>query len=154
MPPALRRDDYDDEVYLAVRRDLPMIKQDISEIKGSIKELTEKSASDDVRATKHEGKMDIISENVKGLKDEVKKLAEKEVPKVEVLPWYKEFKNILIIIGAFSFLVQGLAASNPQVATALIEGVAGVFGAEIFHQQETTTTESSSGPVEHDKEVP
>lgn len=147
MPPALKRDDYDDEVYLAVRRDLPMIQADISEIKGSIKELTQKSAADDIRATKHESKMDTIGQNVSDLKEEVQKLADKPAPTLpEPGPWYKDFKNILIIIGVFSFLVQGLAASNPQVATALINGVAGVFGAEIEHSQQIDQPEKVEVP--------
>jgi hypothetical protein len=156
MPAAIKRDDYDDEVYLAVRRDLPMIQSDISEIKGSIKELTQKSAADDVRATKQESKMDAIGQNVTDLKEEVQKLADKpapSIPIVEPIPWYKDFRNILIIVGLVSFLIQSLATSNPQVATALIDGIAGVFGSEITHQQEktTTTTESTQSSQE---EVP
>lgn len=138
---ALKRDDYEDEVYLAVRRDLPMIQQDISEIKGSIKELTEKSAADDVRATKHENKIDTIGENVKDLKGEVQKLASKEPVKVEALPWWKEFRNILIIIGIFAFLVQSLANSNPEVATSLINGVASIFGGGNIQQPQVEQVE-------------
>ena len=125
MTKAEQRDDFEDEVYLAIRRDLPMMQKDIGDIKVSIEDMQDKAVQSDLKLVKFEATLDNVSSDVKEVKDDLKKLA---TPVSTPVPWYKEFKSILIVLGLFAFLVQSLAVTNPDVAKALITGIVGIFG--------------------------
>ena len=108
-----------------------MMQKDISEIKDKVDDLANKSSDADVRFAQLEIRVDYVAEGVDDLKDEVKKLTDKPdliIP--TILPWHKEFKNIMILVGIVAFLIQSLATTNPDVAETFIRGMAGVFGAD------------------------
>ena len=110
--------DIDDELYLLVERDFPMLQKDVEEIKKTVK-LIEKSSENDRAATKEVSSQLVrVTEDVKSVTADVKSVAEdlkslaisvstiQKGPHVEKpeLPWWQDFRNILILLLVAGFM--------------------------------------------------
>lgn len=104
MPPVkadVKRDpDFENELYLLIERDFPMLKKDVEEIKTDLKSIKESHAQDRLDAKETNSKLDSVAEDVSTLKTSINAM----VTKTE-LPWYKDFQKILILLFAVGFMI-------------------------------------------------
>jgi hypothetical protein len=104
-------DEYNEEVYLVVKRDIPAIQSNLSEIKQEMEDMSaqQRSQSDEHAKLVHQfeslsGKVDgfrldqangfaAADKRFTQLFDEIKLIANKEE-----LPWYKSFEKVMILL--------------------------------------------------------
>lgn len=98
------QDDYDEEVFLVVKRDIPSIQSSLSEIKDEMKDMSEKQDSQSTdhnllvtQVTTLSTKLDsgflAADKRFTELFNEIKLIGNKEE-----LPWYKSFEKVLILL--------------------------------------------------------
>ena len=115
--------DIDDELYLLVERDFPMLQKDVEEIKKTVK-LIEKSSENDRAATKEVSSQLVkVTEDVKSVAEDLKSLAvsvstiqkgpREDKPEI---PWWQDFRNILILLLVAGFM----ALAGVKAAESLI----------------------------------
>lgn len=140
------QDDYDEEVFLVVKRDIPSIQSSLSEIKDEMKDMSEKqdsqSADHNLLVTQVATLSSKVDSGFSGtdkrlteLFDEIKLFANKEE-----LPWYRSFEKVLILL-----LVLGLGTlAGVKSYNDVINKVPWIGNAATPAHETTVTT--SEGP--------
>lgn len=120
----------DDELYLLVERDFPMLQKDVEEIRKTVK-IIEKSSENDRAATKEVSSQLVrVTEDVKLVTADVKSVAEdlkslavsvstiQKGPREDKpeIPWWQDFRNILILLLVAGFM----ALAGVKAAESLI----------------------------------
>lgn len=147
-------DDYNEEVYLVVKRDIPSIQSNLDQIKQDMEEMSDQQSRQSEQHAKLTTQVETLSGKVDGFRsdqalgfaaadkrftelfEEIKLIANKEE-----LPWYKSFEKVLILL-----LVLGLGTlAGVKSYSDIINKIPITIGGAAA-TQETVSNVASEGP--------
>lgn len=105
MPPALKQEDK--EIILLLERDIPNLQERIEKMEDSLDKVKE-------TVSKNESSLVNIATSLSLLKEDIKSITNKEDK-----DWYKDFRNVLIVI----LLISVLALSGVKAYESIINGL-------------------------------
>lgn len=95
-----RDPEFENQLYLLIERDFPMLQKDVEEIKEDLKSLKDSHAEDRADAKDTKTQLGLVADDVKALKTSVATMVT-----IKELPWYKDFQKLLILLFAVGFMI-------------------------------------------------